>query len=310
MEWYYALEGRQAGPVDENELKNLAITGVVQPDTLVWRNGFDNWQPAKHAAPAVFSGIGAGSANTSFSTPAVLPEAPLPATAAPHRAPREIMLWQKVVAGVFSVVLIIGLVGMLAPSGMRGGLSFLQYKMIASTGFVLVALAAGAHTFRYHHWVFAAMVLCWLGDYYLGVGQFISGLVAFLLGHVALIVAFLQFEINKSWCVYGLIAAVVIGLTAVFLLMPHIPASERIPVIMYTLVIAGMVGVAAGAWAVEASSLVLAGAVLFYFSDLCVAIQRYLDTAFRVSYVGLPMYYAGVLLLALSVFTYHERLED
>jgi len=309
MEWYYVLEGRQAGPVDNSEVKNLAITGVVQPNTLVWHKGLDHWQPAEQAAPALFSGMGAGAASASFTAPAALPESQPTVAAAPVRQGRGIMVWQKIAAGVLTAVLVVGVIGMLLPSGMRGGISGFQFRIVASTAFVLVALAAGAHTFRYHHWIFAAVVLCWLGDYYLGTGSFIPGLTAFLLGHVALIMAFFQFEIDKRWLVYGLIAAVLIGLTAVFLLMPHIRPSERIPVILYTLVIAGMVGVAVGAWAARASFLVLSGAVLFYFSDLCVAIERYLDLAFRVRYVGLPMYYAGVVLLALSVLTFPEERE-
>lgn len=45
MEWYYALNGHQTGPVSESELRQLLHDGVVTPATLVWRAGMADWQP-------------------------------------------------------------------------------------------------------------------------------------------------------------------------------------------------------------------------------------------------------------------------
>ena len=45
MEWYYAEGDRQCGPVSENELQQLATAGRVHGDSLVWREGMDNWAP-------------------------------------------------------------------------------------------------------------------------------------------------------------------------------------------------------------------------------------------------------------------------
>jgi uncharacterized RDD family membrane protein YckC len=44
-EWFYASEGRQAGPVSEAELIRLIREGVVAPSTLVWHQGLANWVP-------------------------------------------------------------------------------------------------------------------------------------------------------------------------------------------------------------------------------------------------------------------------
>ena len=55
MEWFYALNGQQAGPVNETEFQRLVSTGVIRPDTLVWRAGLAEWQPysrVQAAAPA------------------------------------------------------------------------------------------------------------------------------------------------------------------------------------------------------------------------------------------------------------------
>lgn len=43
--WYYADGGQQKGPVDESALDDLVRSGVIQADTLVWREGQANWQP-------------------------------------------------------------------------------------------------------------------------------------------------------------------------------------------------------------------------------------------------------------------------
>lgn len=45
MTWFYSDGGRQAGPVDDAALDQLASTGVISADTLVWRPGMPEWQP-------------------------------------------------------------------------------------------------------------------------------------------------------------------------------------------------------------------------------------------------------------------------
>lgn len=41
--WYYAHNGEQRGPVDENEFRMLQQTGVVKASTLVWQEGMADW---------------------------------------------------------------------------------------------------------------------------------------------------------------------------------------------------------------------------------------------------------------------------
>lgn len=45
VNWYYAHNGQQAGPVPDAELENLVRRGVVTPGTLVWHEGLPQWQP-------------------------------------------------------------------------------------------------------------------------------------------------------------------------------------------------------------------------------------------------------------------------
>jgi len=52
MNWFYVDDGKQAGPVDDLQLQELASSGKVQSDTLVWREGMANWQPYSQVVPA------------------------------------------------------------------------------------------------------------------------------------------------------------------------------------------------------------------------------------------------------------------
>ncbi len=43
MQWYYLLQGQRQGPVDDAGLEALVRQGLVQDDTLVWRDGLTEW---------------------------------------------------------------------------------------------------------------------------------------------------------------------------------------------------------------------------------------------------------------------------
>lgn len=50
MNWHYADGGRQFGPLSEAEFLQKVGGGIIQPDTLVWREGMANWQPWREVA--------------------------------------------------------------------------------------------------------------------------------------------------------------------------------------------------------------------------------------------------------------------
>ncbi|HWN96812.1 MAG TPA: RDD family protein [Methylomirabilota bacterium] len=50
MPWFYANAGQQVGPVSDADFERLAREGVVQPTTLVWREGMANWEPLASVA--------------------------------------------------------------------------------------------------------------------------------------------------------------------------------------------------------------------------------------------------------------------
>jgi uncharacterized membrane protein YhhN len=78
------------------------------------------------------------------------------------------------------------------------------------------------------------------------------------------------------------------------------------PVLVYILVITAMVACASGVLAnpglaLPGRGMVFAGALLFYFSDVFVARDRFVKKAFSNRLAGLPLYYGGQFLLALSL---------
>ncbi len=51
MSWYFVSAGAQAGPVSDIQLDEYILAGKVLPDTLVWREGMENWLPCREAKP-------------------------------------------------------------------------------------------------------------------------------------------------------------------------------------------------------------------------------------------------------------------
>jgi uncharacterized RDD family membrane protein YckC len=49
MQWYYAKDNKQVGPISEADLRRFVQTGEIVPDTLVWREGMPNWTPYSSA---------------------------------------------------------------------------------------------------------------------------------------------------------------------------------------------------------------------------------------------------------------------
>jgi hypothetical protein len=45
-QWFYYEEGRGVGPVDDAEIRGLLRSGAIAADTLVWRDGLDDWTQA------------------------------------------------------------------------------------------------------------------------------------------------------------------------------------------------------------------------------------------------------------------------
>lgn len=57
MNWYYAIEGRALGPVNEEYLGNLLSDGVLNTATLIWHPGLEEWQPVAKLKPELLEKV-------------------------------------------------------------------------------------------------------------------------------------------------------------------------------------------------------------------------------------------------------------
>jgi uncharacterized membrane protein YhhN len=175
-------------------------------------------------------------------------------------------------------------------------------KLSASTGFVVAGLTSGALETGPGRWLLLGLVLAFVGDACLlsrRKGWFLAGLVAFLLGHLAYVGAFVARGLAPEAAGWALLALAVPAAVVLRWLWPR--AGElRGPVVAYVAVITAMVAAALGAYVHGASPWIPVGALLFYLSDLCVARERFVAHALVNQVVGLPLYYAAQLVLALA----------
>lgn len=49
-EWYFLVNQTRVGPVDEAEFQRLLREGTIGAQTLVWREGLEEWEEARHHA--------------------------------------------------------------------------------------------------------------------------------------------------------------------------------------------------------------------------------------------------------------------
>ncbi len=176
-------------------------------------------------------------------------------------------------------------------------------KFIASTGFLATAVSAGALRHGFGRIIFAGLLLSMAGDMFL-VGQsqrhFLLGLASFLLAHIAYTTAFIQHGQDRRYALLSAVPIVVAAVLVLAWLEPHLEAPVELPVQVYVAAISLMVVTAFGARGAGASRLLVLGALLFFVSDLAVAMQRIVAPGFPAYLWGLPLYYSGQLCLALG----------
>lgn len=184
-------------------------------------------------------------------------------------------------------------------------------KIVASLAFIAVGLFAAHSYSSFDRHIVIGLVLGAIGDAAL-LGKsnraFMAGLVAFLLGHLAYVIACIHLvDPGQTLHLAGAfaIAPALFALGALVWLWPKL-GTMRVPVIAYVAIITSMV---IAAIAVARSELLparnretlLAGAILFFASDFAVARDKFVDKGFINRAWGLPAYYAGQLLIAWSL---------
>ncbi|KAG0205310.1 hypothetical protein BGX28_003064 [Mortierella sp. GBA30] len=163
------------------------------------------------------------------------------------------------------------------------------------------AAAVVAHT-TYTRAMMGAFVLGFIGDVLLIPHKgFLPGLVSFLAGHAAFMVAF-TFHGQDQVAQQGALGFIVVMASIVGpWLLPKIKNKVmRGAVVAYMLVISGMVITAVGSVNCGRDHLPerTLGALMFFFSDLFVARQHFVHKTALNKWIGLPLYYVAQILLA------------
>lgn len=203
------------------------------------------------------------------------------------------------------------LLALLAAGAIAGasveGLRWLHYLCKPAATLLILLRAAAAVPGAYRRWVRVGLVLSLVGDVclMLPVDAFVAGLAAFLLAHLAYIVAFARGVGARA---LGLTAPV-LAAYAVFNLVglwPHLPAALWGPVVAYTIVLATMAALAlARGWQPPADGTharrAALGAMLFVASDSLLAWDRFAGPLPWAIAGVLATYYAAQWLIATSV---------
>ena len=175
-------------------------------------------------------------------------------------------------------------------------------KTAASASFVSVGVVRWSAGEVPGGWFLGALAVCAAGDVLLlGKRSFDAGLLAFLVGHALYIVGFNAALPIEMWPLLILVPPGLVSVGAAVWLWSHL-GQRRILVLTYVAAITIMVW--GGFSTVFRSSMpwmAAAGASLFYLSDLAVARHRFVHESFVNRTLGLPTYYLGQLLLAMSI---------
>lgn len=202
----------------------------------------------------------------------------------------------RLAATVLCALAVAGLVGEWI--GLYRGL-LRQLLGAASTAYLLLAVAGEPESRRYHRALLVALGFCWLGDI-LGPRHFPTGVVMFLLAHLAFVGAFALAGLDRRRLVPSLAGAAALTGVIAWWILPRAPADQRPLLWAYSAVLAGMLGVAGGTKGGGPQGLLPLAAALFYVSDLCLAQTAFLRGGVAWTYTGYPLYYTACLLFAWS----------
>lgn len=179
------------------------------------------------------------------------------------------------------------------------------FKPLASLSFIAAGLFAWVEPSPYAIAILVGLGFSFWGDVFLIPKDrpqiFQLGILAFLLGHVAYAVGFLARGIDMGATAMSALALAAIGAVVLRWLMPHAPAEMRGPVVAYVVVISAMVALSIGTFAAHGQPAIVVGAVMFYVSDLSVAMDRFVRSTFVNRLWGLPCYFIAQLILAWTI---------
>ena len=188
-------------------------------------------------------------------------------------------------------------------------------KPLASASFVVLGVVLGdwgGPGQNYSLCIAIGLLLGAIGDVALmfkSQRSFLFGLVSFLFGHGAYVVACSLLVPPLSWVTAAALGPVAVAAAMLVYLWPHL-GKLRVAVLFYVATIVLMVMGALAVYqnhghglSVQQASLLLAGAMLFFLSDVAVAKSRFVKAQLVDRLWGLPAYYAGQHLIAWSLLT-------
>ena len=203
------------------------------------------------------------------------------------------------------------LTALLAIAGNLLAVPALVYVFKPATTLLIVAWAwpRGADAPRVRRWVRAGLWLSLAGDVFLMWPQqgFLPGLVAFLLAHLAFVVAFTRsVRFAARWQPFALYAA--IGALLLSQLWPGVPPALRLPVLAYVVCLASMAAQAGAVWLAARGSDAEArarcaaiGGLLFVTSDALLAFNKFDAPLPLASLWILATYWPALVLIAASL---------
>ncbi|WP_193211913.1 GYF domain-containing protein [Luteolibacter marinus] len=111
MNWYYAKNGSQQGPVPMEDMKGRISRGELLPTDLAWCEGMADWLPISEIeqlkiAPAVAETAESADerpAQSPYVSPAA-PASPVPAAAYPGQPPSQGLALGSMICGILSLV--------------------------------------------------------------------------------------------------------------------------------------------------------------------------------------------------------------
>ncbi len=185
-----------------------------------------------------------------------------------------------------------------------------QYKPVSTLLLVMVVLLSfmvSGHRLQYSFLILLGLAFSFGGDmalmYRQQIKMFRLGLASFLIAHIVYIIAFIAYA---GFSTRDIFSGVILGIAAVVIYWFLRPGLEgmTIPVVFYIVIISLMVNRAFAAFftdvfTLEQGILISTGAVLFYISDVILAVARF-RFPFRYNRISLAFYYSGQLLIALS----------
>lgn len=117
MNWFYAKNGSQQGPLSTDEIKSRIAMGEIGPSDLAWCEGMSDWMPigqipqlkieapVREVAPPVAAAPPFAPSSSPYQAPGSPAGAPTPAQMVPGQTPSQGLAIASMVCGILTFIL-------------------------------------------------------------------------------------------------------------------------------------------------------------------------------------------------------------